>query len=233
MLSLRYLVEKLIRRVRQEPDYVVDSSLTESELLSILSDRAVQALLGRAKLWGPAIDHPIFVGRGTSIRGRRSLRIGRGTTIGRGAVIDVRGGRGATLGAAVSVGDYSTIRLMGVAKAAGGSLWIDDDSAVGPMSYIGAQGDVRIGKSVIAGPGLNIFSENHRFNRRDVPIKYQGEERAPVVIGDDCWIGARVTVLSGVTIGTGAVVAAGSVVVKDVPPGAIVAGSPAQVLKSR
>jgi acetyltransferase-like isoleucine patch superfamily enzyme len=57
--------------------------------------------------------------------------------------------------------------------------------------------------------------------------------RGPVVLEDDVWLGLRVTVMSGVTIGRGAVVAAGAVVTKDVPPYAIVGGVPAKVIKYR
>ena len=64
-------------------------------------------------------------------------------------------------------------------------------------------------------------------------IKEQGVVRADVVIEDDCWIGCNVTVLSGVTIGRGSIVAAGAVVNKDVPPYSIVGGVPARLLKPR
>ncbi|WP_352629335.1 CatB-related O-acetyltransferase [Mesorhizobium sp. M0496] len=57
--------------------------------------------------------------------------------------------------------------------------------------------------------------------------------KGPIVIGNDVWVGARATIMSGVTIGDGAVVAACSVVTKDVPPYAIVAGNPARVIKYR
>ena len=57
--------------------------------------------------------------------------------------------------------------------------------------------------------------------------------KGPIVIGDDAWIGYDCTILSGVTIGQGAVVAAGSVVTKDVPPYAVVGGTPARVIKYR
>lgn len=57
--------------------------------------------------------------------------------------------------------------------------------------------------------------------------------KGPVVVGDDVWIGARSTILSGVNIGQGAIVGAGSVVTKDIPPYAIVAGNPARVIKYR
>ncbi len=59
------------------------------------------------------------------------------------------------------------------------------------------------------------------------------DELAPVIIGNDVWIGANVVIMNGVTIGHGAIIGATSVVTKDVPPYTIVAGSPARVIKSR
>ena len=56
---------------------------------------------------------------------------------------------------------------------------------------------------------------------------------APVVIGDDCWIGRRVMIMAGVTIGEGCVIAAGAVVTKDIPPYSVVGGIPAKVIKNR
>ena len=65
-------------------------------------------------------------------------------------------------------------------------------------------------------------------------FKYlDAEKRISIVIGNDVWIGARATILEGVTIGDGAVVAAGAIVTKDVPPYAIVAGVPAKILRYR
>jgi acetyltransferase-like isoleucine patch superfamily enzyme len=57
--------------------------------------------------------------------------------------------------------------------------------------------------------------------------------RGPIVVGHDVWIGARAIIMSGVTVGNGAVIGAGSVVTKDIPPYAIVAGSPAKVIRYR
>lgn len=82
-------------------------------------------------------------------------------------------------------------------------------------------------------PGVSIFAENHNFSDTHIPMKDQGVTVSFVVIEDDCWIASNSTILAGVTIGKGSVVAAGSVVTKNVPPYSVVAGSPATVIKSR
>jgi acetyltransferase-like isoleucine patch superfamily enzyme len=82
-------------------------------------------------------------------------------------------------------------------------------------------------------PGVRIFAENHRFADPTVIMKEQGVTRARVVIEDDCWIASGSTILAGVRIGRGSVVAAGAVVTKSVPPYSVVAGVPARVVRSR
>ena len=83
------------------------------------------------------------------------------------------------------------------------------------------------------GPNVQIFSENHNFNSFDKTIREQGVTKQAVVIGNNCWLGAGCTILSGVTVGDGCVIAAGSIVTKSVPPNSVVAGVPAKVIKNR
>ena len=96
-----------------------------------------------------------------------------------------------------------------------------------------------IGDNVMLGPNVTMITGDHRI---DVVGKYMidvGEDEklpendSPIVLKGDNWIGANATIIKGVTIGEGAVVAAGAVVTSDVPPYAIVGGVPAKVLKYR
>ena len=81
---------------------------------------------------------------------------------------------------------------------------------------------------------MSSAARNHAFDRTDIPMNQQGfTPEKPIVIEDDVWIGARVIILPGVHIGTGAVVGAGAVVTKDVPDYAVVGGNPARILKMR
>ena len=88
---------------------------------------------------------------------------------------------------------------------------------------------VRIGDNVWIAPNVGIYAAGHPL---DVEDRIGGEEYAfPVTIGDNVWIGGGVTIIGGVTIGRNAVVAAGSVVIRDVPPDTLVAGNPARVIR--
>lgn len=95
-------------------------------------------------------------------------------------------------------------------------------------------GPVAIGDHVMMGPEVTILTSNHRYDRLDIPMMDQGgTEHLPVTIEDDVWIGTKVIILPGVRIGKGAIVGAGSVVTRPVPPYAIVAGNPARLIRFR
>jgi len=115
----------------------------------------------------------------------------------------------------------------------GTGITIGDRTGISARAYFAGQGGITIGDDVIMGPGVQIFSENHNFSDSATTIKAQGVTKAPVIIGNNCWLGAGTTILAGVTVGDGCVVAAGSVVNKSIPANSIAAGVPAKVIKSR
>ncbi|WP_294578483.1 sugar O-acetyltransferase [uncultured Thomasclavelia sp.] len=91
-------------------------------------------------------------------------------------------------------------------------------------------GKITIGDNVFIGPSCGFYTANHAL---DFFSRNQGYEKAlPITIGDNCWFGANVTVLPGVTIGNGCVIGAGSVVSHDIPDNSLIAGVPAKVIKT-
>lgn len=90
----------------------------------------------------------------------------------------------------------------------------------------------RIGKFVSIAPNVVIVGSNHNYKEHSL-IKKQGLSSKGIEIGDDVWIGANATILDGVSIGDGCVVAAGAVVTKSIPNYSVVAGVPATIIKSR
>lgn len=121
----------------------------------------------------------------------------------------------------------------GATFGSGKGIVLGDRSGLGVDAEI--LGPVIIGNDVMMGPRCTIISINHRFDDVTVPMNRQGwtELERPVVIEDDVWIGANVTITAGVRVGHGSILAAGCVVTTDVPPFSIVGGVPARVLKSR
>lgn len=115
---------------------------------------------------------------------------------------------------------------------------ISKDFRLGAFSYIGPLASIAPGVSagnyVMFGPRVVIVGKDHRFDRPGVPTIFSGRPPfASTFIEDDVWVGANATILSGVRIGRGAIVAAGSVVTRNVPAYAIVGGVPAKVIAMR
>lgn len=118
---------------------------------------------------------------------------------------------------------------------------------IGKNFYMGGHSQIgcnaTIGDDVIFGSYVSLVGKrDHRYDIKNRTIRESGSiregthwclENNEILIGSDCWIGHRVIILSGVTIGDGAIVAAGAVVTKSIPPYTIYAGNPAKFIKNR
>jgi maltose O-acetyltransferase len=120
----------------------------------------------------------------------------------------------------------------GARFGSGKGVRVGDRSALGLDCLV--IGPLVVGSDVMMGPRCCMLGSSHNTESTTVPMNQQGflPDRA-VVIEDDVWIGANVTVLPGRTIGRGSIVGAGSVVTRDVPPYSVVGGNPARVVASR
>ena len=111
------------------------------------------------------------------------------------------------------------------------------DTEIGNNVQINEQSRIRnvvIGDDVMIAPQVYILHSGHNHGQTGVPMRVQGDATyAPTVIEPDVWIGARSIILPGRLIGRGSIVAAGSVVTKDVEPYTIVAGNPARIVRRR
>ena len=115
---------------------------------------------------------------------------------------------------------------------------ISSDFRTGAYSYLGRRcwicPRVTVGKYVMFASEVLILGGDHRFNLPGIPMMCSGRpEILPTLIEDDVWIGYRVVIMAGVTIGRGSIIAAQSVVTKDVPPYSIVGGIPAVIIAKR
>ncbi len=108
------------------------------------------------------------------------------------------------------------------------NIIIGDKSIINKKCVLDGRGGLTIGNNVDVAQETNIWTEQHDYNS-----SVYSSECEPVIIEDYVWLASRVTILPGVTVGRGAVVACGSVVTKDVPPMSIVAGIPARVIGQR
>jgi acetyltransferase-like isoleucine patch superfamily enzyme len=128
-----------------------------------------------------------------------------------------------------SIGNNSVIEDFSTVNNGVGDVEIGEKSLVGIGNVI--IGPVKIGNDVILAQNIVVSGLNHNYTDVSMPIHKQGVSVAEIVIEDECWIGANVVVTAGVTIGKHSVVAAGSVVTKNIPPYSIAVGNPSRIIK--
>ncbi len=174
-----------------------------------------------------------FRGRRVTVTCPSRLTLGSGVVFGDDVVVEAYSERGVHLGDGVTVARGATLSASGVLAHQGVGITVGENTAIGARNTIWGQGGVSIGRDVLLGPNVLVVSENHGYLDPDLLIRLQPAVRAPVVVGDDCWLGAGVTVLAGVTIGPGCVVGAGAVVTADLPPRSVAVGVPARVVGTR
>jgi len=198
----------------------------------LLGRRLARGALLRARL-GDAAGR-VFCERGVRVFHPRHVCAGRDLNLEADVEIMGLSRRGIVFGDRVTVRCGAMISPTGIfGGELGEGLRMGDNSNIGPYAIIGCSGFISIGARVLMGPHVCLIAENHDFDDAGRPIKDQGVRRAPITIEDDVWLGAGAIVVAGVTVGRGSVVAAGAVVTEDVPPGSVVAGVPARLVRSR
>ena len=115
------------------------------------------------------------------------------------------------------------------------SIVIGNNVSIGEYNHITSTNKIQIGDNLLTGRWVTITDNSHGEtdieSLKTSPAIRQVVSKGPVIIGNNVWIGDKATILPGVTIGDGAVVAANAVVTKDVPVYTVVAGNPAQIIK--
>ena len=131
------------------------------------------------------------------------------------------------VGKKVRIGNYTRINFY-----SNGSLYIDDGCYIGQRNSFLVGADINIGKGTLMASDICITSENHSVNPMS-SIGYGGQPLIckPVSIGNGCWVGEKVVILPGVSIGDKSIIGAGSVVTRDIPHYAIAVGNPAKIVK--
>jgi acetyltransferase-like isoleucine patch superfamily enzyme len=159
---------------------------------------------------------------------KKNLQIGKNVFIEDNAIIKIRERGNIIIGNNTEILDG--VILMSYFD---GELKIGESCSINPYTIIYAVGDTEIGNNVLIAGHCMIIPNNHVFSRRDIPIQSQGNNYKGIKIESDVWIGHGCTILDGVTVGMGSIIAAGSVVNRDVPPYTIYGGIPAKYIKNR
>jgi len=219
------LFQKLLHKAGK--NYTLDSEIPSGLFISTLSKRMIMMLRGYFFLY-----QKVFLGKNCKISNKPNILFRKNITIENNVIIDGYAKNKLILGDNVKIGAYSLVTCTSHLSKHGVGLTIGKNSAFGRFTEFGAAGGIEIGNDVIMGSYISFHSENHNFNDNTKLIREQGVTSKGIKIGNNVWVGAKVTFLDGCIVGNNSVVAAGAVVNGIYPDNSIIGGVPAKVLKS-
>ena len=177
---------------------------------------------------------PYFISPSTKIYARNQIKLNGNLHIQHSCIIDALSTDGIVFGNNVSIHPYCSLESSGSILNIGKGITIGDNVGIGRNCHFGGAGGITIGNDTIFGQYVSIHSENHNFSKADSKIRDQGVSRQGIIIGSNCWIGAKVTILDGAIINDGCVIAASALVTAgNYENDTIYGGIPAKKIKRR
>lgn len=222
----------LITFVNKTRGVSIDSSVPFFYLLRIIFGKLIGLVYGMLRL---GTLKRVFVHPSVIIKCSSKIKTGNGLNIERGCYIDALSKEGLSLGDNVSFGIYTCLRITGHISHIGNGITIGNNVGLGSHGFYGCGvGSLKIGNDCIFGNYVSVHPENHNYTDLEIPIRLQGVNSVGgVKIGNNCWIGAKATILDGTIIGDGCIIAAGAVVKGEFPNNVIIGGIPAKIIKHR
>lgn len=153
--------------------------------------------------------------------------------IGDGVLIEQFVGMTAVGNGEIHVGNDCELRCFSRMEAHDGFIRLGARCGVNPFTLLSGYGGLTIGNDVRIGSHCAILSSTHNFESAALTIREQGVLKQETIVEDDVWMGHACTILGGVRIGRGAIIGAGAVVTRDIPPGGIALGVPARITGTR
>ena len=228
---LQYTLQSIIQL--KNPAFKFDPSINSYRLLTLMKEKAGCWLRGLKLMVHQKWQTKIFLGKGVRLSYAKNIQFGQWNQIEDHVYISALGEHPIEFGENVRIGAFSRIITSTSFNNLGAFIRIGNNVGIGEFAYLGGGGGLTIGNDCIIGQYLSCHPENHNYQDPDQLIRLQGVSRQGITIGNNCWIGAKVTILDGVTIGDNCVIAAGAVVTKSVPANSVIGGVPARILKER
>jgi acetyltransferase-like isoleucine patch superfamily enzyme len=177
------------------------------------------------------VGRGVAFGRNITLRHPHKVTIGNNTFIDDGAVLDAKGEEEQ----GIFIGDNVIVGRNTILSCKGGSIHLGDFANISANCSLLSESKIDIGKhTFLAGQCYLVAGGNHSFERTDIPIMFQPSVRkGGIIIQDDCWLGASVVVLDGVSLATGCVIGAGAVITKSFPAYSVAVGIPARTVRLR
>jgi acetyltransferase-like isoleucine patch superfamily enzyme len=162
---------------------------------------------------------------------RKNIFLGKDITICKYAALEVDPSD--TDRSKIIIGDRTLISSFAILRTYGGTIKIGNDCFINSFTAIYGHGNLTIGDGCLIGPQVTIVPVNYGFKDCNIPFRQQTPSLKGIVLEDDVWVGAGVTILDGCTVGKGSVIGAGAVLTKSIEPYSIVGGVPAKKIGMR
>jgi acetyltransferase-like isoleucine patch superfamily enzyme len=224
------LVEKIIKK--RNPEFSFDEQVNLSDVVSIVTKKFFGILRSLKLLLKFKLPSLLFIERGVKFYGVRNMNWGKWVQIGEFTLLSSYGSSELSIGNNVTLGGLSRFIVTSSFADTGRHIRIGNNVGIGDYCHIGGGGGVMIGDDCIIGSYFSCHPSNHRYDDKSKKIKDQGLDKKGIKVGNNCWIGAKVSILDGVEIGDNCVIGAGSVVTKSFPDNSIIVGVPAKKIKS-
>ncbi len=223
------MIKKIFQKLlnKSGKNYTIDANIPSSLIYKTLLKRFVMLTRGFLKT-----GKKVFVGNNTKICNSKNIVFGSNVTIEKHCTIDGYASEKIIFGDCLKIGAYSNLLSTSHFSKFGKGIKIGNNSAIGDFTHFGAPGGIEIGNDVIMGSYISFHSENHNFSDTKKLIREQGTTSKGIKLGNNIWVGAKVTFLDGCEIGDNSVVAAGAVVNGIYPANSIIGGVPAKVIKT-
>jgi len=208
---IKFLLNKIVSIIRKDNSFKIDNNVPNKYVLSFLVNKTISFFFGQIKLFriGPYFVHPsVKLDCISKINTTGVLSIAKNCHIS-GLSKD-----GISFGKNISIHANTSIECSGTLLDLGKGIVIGDNVGIGRNCHFGGAGGLVIGSDTIFGQYVSIHPENHNFKDLTTPIRRQGVNRIGINIGENCWIGSKVTILDGVNIKNGVIIAAGALVLK-------------------
>jgi acetyltransferase-like isoleucine patch superfamily enzyme len=228
---MKHFLEQIIRL--RNPNFKFDETLSLTPILRFVWMQIRCLLRGFKVLFSLRKPRGMMLGRGVSFFYMSKIKWGKFLRLGDFVFVSALSKNGIQFGNNVSIGAFSRIIVSTTLNDLGDKIVIGNSVGIGEYSSLGGAGGLEIGDECIAGPYLSCHPENHNYGDLNISIRYQGVNRKGIKIGKNCWIGSKVSILDGVQLGNGCIIAAGAVVTKSFPDNSIIGGVPAKLIKTR
>lgn len=223
------LIINLIRL--KNPNFKLDGGVTPQLLIELSWSKLKQKIRSGKLLFHFRMPNQLYLGRSVQFFNLGNIQFGKWVQLEDYVSVSGLSKSPVVFGDNVRIGAFSNVIASTSFNNLGEFIRIGNNVGIGEYAYLGGGGGLTIGDDCIVGQYFSCHPENHCYKNNEELIRLQGVTRKGIVIGKNCWIGSKVTILDGVTVGDNCVIAAGAVVNKNMPDNSVIGGVPARVLK--